>query len=155
MKSENPTVTFTQLSAQSPELCENVKGLICQGLLDYRMQNRQANKNLKTDEDYYQGVQMIQPTKVTKQRKVFIPQSVIEERKLTEKPKKTTLKDFQEEFGGAGVFNYPWNEHFILENDAWKYDIVPEIMDGKNIIDYVDPDIEEKLRLLEEEHAQM
>lgn len=49
------------------------------------------------------------------------------------------------------MFNYPWNEHFVLENDAWKYDIVPEIMDGKNIIDYVDPDIEIKLRKLEEE----
>ena len=48
----------------------------------------------------------------------------------------------QEEFGGAGVFNFPWNEHFMLENDEWKYDKVPEIMDGNNIIDYVDPDIE-------------
>lgn len=47
------------------------------------------------------------------------------------------------------MFNYPWNEHFILENPEWKYDIVPEIMDGKNIIDYVDPDIEQKIKLLE------
>ncbi len=58
------------------------------------------------------------------------------------KEKKKTLKDMQEEFGGAGVFNFPWNEHFMLENDEWKYDKVPEIMDGNNIIDYVDPDIE-------------
>ena len=40
------------------------------------------------------------------------------------------------------MFNFPWNEHFMLENDEWKYDKVPEIMDGNNIIDYVDPDIE-------------
>lgn len=43
----------------------------------------------------------------------------------------------------------------MLEDNAWKYDIVPEIMDGKNIIDFVDPEIEIKLRKLEEEHAQM
>ena len=53
------------------------------------------------------------------------------------------------------MFNYPWNEHFVLENEAWKYDIVPEIMDGKNIIDFVDPEIEEKLRKLELEHEKM
>jgi len=33
----------------------------------------------------------------------------------------------------------------MLERDEWKYDIVPEIMDGKNIADYVDADILEKL----------
>lgn len=39
----------------------------------------------------------------------------------------------------------------MLENPDWKYDIVPEIMDGKNIADFVDPDILEKLTKLEEE----
>jgi nucleolar GTP-binding protein len=47
--------------------------------------------------------------------------------------------------GGAGVFNFPLQEHFMLENSEWNYDIVPEIMDGKNIADYVDADIMEKL----------
>lgn len=49
------------------------------------------------------------------------------------------------------MFNFPWNEHFMLENNEWKYDIVPEIMDGKNIIDYVDPEIERKILELEKE----
>jgi len=53
--------------------------------------------------------------------------------------------------GGPGVFYFPVNEHFMLENQEWKYDAVPEIMDGKNIFDYVDPDIEAKLAALEEE----
>lgn len=51
--------------------------------------------------------------------------------------------------GGPGVFFFPTQEHFQLENQAWKYDNVPEIMDGKNIFDYVDPDIERKIQLLE------
>jgi len=33
----------------------------------------------------------------------------------------------------------------MLEKVEWKYDIVPEIIDGKNIADYVDADILEKL----------
>jgi nucleolar GTP-binding protein len=61
------------------------------------------------------------------------------------------LKDLQEQYGGAGVFAFPLQEHFILENDEWKYDKVPEVIDGKNIWDYVDPDIERKLLELERE----
>lgn len=29
----------------------------------------------------------------------------------------------------------------MLENEEWKYDMIPEIMDGKNIADFVDKDI--------------
>jgi nucleolar GTP-binding protein len=38
-----------------------------------------------------------------------------------------------------------------LENPEWKYDAIPEIINGKNIFDYVDPEIEKKIMLLEEE----
>jgi hypothetical protein len=42
-------------------------------------------------------------------------------------------------------------ENYILANDDWKNDIIPEIMDGKNIADFIDPDIAEKLEALERE----
>merc|ERR1712194_541244 len=57
----------------------------------------------------------------------------------------------QEEHGGAGVFEFPLQEHHNLDNPNWKYDAVPEFLDGKNIADYIDPEIEEKLKKLEEE----
>jgi nucleolar GTP-binding protein len=68
--------------------------------------------------------------------------------------KRKTLKDVQEEMGGAGVFNFPNQEHFLLENPDWKYDKVPEIWNGMNIADYVDPDIEQKLAILEKEEEE-
>lgn len=43
----------------------------------------------------------------------------------------------------------------MLEKQEWKYDIRPEFMDGKNIADYVDADILEKLEQLEKEEEQM
>lgn len=43
----------------------------------------------------------------------------------------------------------------MLENNDWKYDVVPEIMDGKNIMDFVDPEIERKILELEKEQEQM
>jgi nucleolar GTP-binding protein len=38
-----------------------------------------------------------------------------------------------------------------LDNPEWKNDVWPEFMDGKNVFDYVDPDILQKLERLEQE----
>jgi nucleolar GTP-binding protein len=53
--------------------------------------------------------------------------------------------------GGAGVYYYPHQDHFDLENDEWKWDVVPEIIDGKNVADYYDPEILARLVELEKE----
>lgn len=58
--------------------------------------------------------------------------------------KKKTIKDIQDENGGAGVFNIPLQEHYVIPED-WKYDLVPEMYNGKNIADFVDADIWNKL----------
>lgn len=42
-------------------------------------------------------------------------------------------------------------EHYILADDSWKYDVIPEIYNGKNIADFIDPDIEARLEALERE----
>lgn len=57
----------------------------------------------------------------------------------------------QEEQGGAGVYSADMRKKWQLEDDSWKYDIMPEIMDGRNIADFVDPDIEAQLAQLEKE----
>ncbi len=44
---------------------------------------------------------------------------------------------------------------YILENPVWKDDIIPEIMDGKNVADFIDPDIQEKLDALEREEEKL
>jgi len=43
----------------------------------------------------------------------------------------------------------------MLANDEWKYDTIPEIMDGKNIADFVDVDIEARLQELEREEEEL
>jgi nucleolar GTP-binding protein len=43
----------------------------------------------------------------------------------------------------------------MLANDEWKYDEIPEIMDGKNIADFVDPDILQRLEALEREEEML
>ena len=48
------------------------------------------------------------------------------------------------------MFNFPLQEQYILPEE-WKYDEIPEIYNGKNIADFVDPEIWEKLAQLERE----
>lgn len=57
----------------------------------------------------------------------------------------------------GGVFNYhgkDLTQDYKLKKDEWKTDIVPEIMDGKNIADFFDPDIQRRLEALELEETQ-
>ena len=68
--------------------------------------------------------------------------------------KRRTARDAQEEQGGAGVYSMPLQTHWQLKTPEWVNDIIPEIMDGKNILDFVDPDIEARLAELEEEEEQ-
>ncbi|EZG43717.1 nucleolar GTP-binding protein 1 [Gregarina niphandrodes] len=64
-------------------------------------------------------------------------------------------KDLMEVEGGAGVYNADTRKHWQLEDESWKYDEVPEILNGKNVADFVDPEIDAKLRALEEEEAEL
>lgn len=41
----------------------------------------------------------------------------------------------------------------ILANEEWKEDDIPEIMDGHNVTDFIDPDILQRLEELEREEG--
>jgi nucleolar GTP-binding protein len=66
-----------------------------------------------------------------------------------------TARDIMWERGGPGVYSVDLREHYRLHNQEWAQDIIPEIMDGKNIADFVDPDIERRLEELEREEEQI
>lgn len=136
-----------------------VKAKACDILLDYRLQQKSdqlagGNAVLKNEEDYLRGpyVAQVKVRRDTKNRQSFLPENYVQKE---QREKITTLKDLQEKHGGAGVFSFPLQEHFILDKSEWKYDFVPEIMDGKNIADFVDPEILQKLEQLEKEEEMM
>ncbi|KAL7561223.1 hypothetical protein ACA910_004145 [Epithemia clementina (nom. ined.)] len=66
-----------------------------------------------------------------------------------------STRDLMWENGGPGVWAPDYREQYDLENDEWKFDAIPEIFDGKNIADYVDPDILKRLEALEQEEEQI
>ena len=73
---------------------------------------------------------------------------------LASQPVRKTERDLMWENGGPGVYSMDYRKNYLLKNEDYKFDIIPEIMDGKNIADWVDPDIEAKLAALEEEEEQ-
>jgi len=66
-----------------------------------------------------------------------------------------TARDLMWENGGPGVWAPDYREQYDLKDEEWRFDAIPEIIDGKNISDYVDPDIEKKLAELEMEEEQL
>ena len=90
-------------------------------------------------------------------REAFIPEAVKQLKKYDkEDPERRKLaRDIEEEEGGAGVYNVDLKDKYLLENPEWKHDKIPEVLDGKNVYDFIDPDIEEKLAALEEEEEKL
>lgn len=68
---------------------------------------------------------------------------------------KKTARDIMWEYGGPGVWAPDYREQYDLKEDEWRFDAIPQILDGKNIADFVDPDIEAKLAALEQEEEQL
>lgn len=90
-------------------------------------------------------------------REPYIPEAALNKMKYDkDDPNRPKLaRDIEEENGGPGVYNINLKDQYLLENDEWKYDKVPEVYLGKNVADYIDPDIEAKLAALEEEEARL
>jgi nucleolar GTP-binding protein len=61
--------------------------------------------------------------------------------------------DLEREAGGAGVYSADWTKTWQLKQEEWNRDAIPEILDGKNVADFVDTDIVARLERLEAEEA--
>lgn len=138
------------MSNQSGDGIADVRARACDILLDHRL--TQKAKDPKKAEAIMSKLHIAQPKKRdNKVRDIAIPDTV------TSGLKKTgpTIKELQEEYGGAGKFYIPDEEHFILENEDWRYDKWPEFFNGKNVADFYDADIVAKLDALEAEEEKM
>ena len=139
----------------------NVKAACCDKLLSFRVDQKLRGKRATAAlSRVYVAMPKPRPgaAGASSSRAPCIPAGVKELRAARESgalPKRRTERDEQEEHGGAGVYRADICEPYRLAVAAWKHDIVPEILDGKNVFDFVDPDIEQRLAELEaEEDAQ-
>ena len=147
----------------------DVKRSACERLLEKRIEKKLKSKKVG---GVMNRLTVAMPkSRDAKPRPVNIPASVLRAREAKKKkaegnnggdgdaemeePKRKTERDLMWENGGPGVYSADYKKLYLLKNDEHKYDVIPEIMDGKNIADFVDPDIMQKLKMLEEEEEQL
>ncbi|CAH0048818.1 unnamed protein product [Clonostachys solani] len=155
-------VEMLQLSCNTQEGVQEVKNAACERLIAERVnQKLKAGTNNSGEvggrlADVMSRIHVATPMG-GQSLESFIPE-VVKNRKKYDKndPERRKLaKDAEEENGGAGVYNVDMRADWMLENPDWKYDAIPEIFDGKNVYDFIDPDIEAKLAALEEEEERL
>ncbi|CAI0399433.1 unnamed protein product [Linum tenue] len=151
MKSAALDVLLT-MSTITDEGVMAVKNAACQRLLDQRSERKMKSKKMPTVLNRFH-VAMPKP-RDQKERPVCIPQAVLEARaeEAAHEDRKTE-KDIENENGGAGVYSASLRKHYILADDDWKLDILPEFLDGHNVYDFIDPDILQRVEELEREET--
>jgi len=147
---EDAGAIMMKMSNHSEEGVCDVKQLACDKLLEHRVDSKVKGKKLN---DIVNRLTVTMPTpRDSKIRGSCIPKTVLEQSSMPQ-IKRKTQKEIQNEKGGAGVYYMPFEEHYtnMLKKEEWKTDAIPEIWNGKNISDFVDPDIMKRLEELEQE----
>mmetsp|Transcript_77538 Transcript_77538/g.146305 ORF Transcript_77538/g.146305 Transcript_77538/m.146305 type:complete len:643 (-) Transcript_77538:48-1976(-) len=153
---EGPAVEFFSTSCATRDGVDSARAKACDLLLDLRVEQKVKQGKAENMRSRLHITSVTPPAN----RPPCIPASVQRERSGngpdsmavdTEKTKEKTEKERMEELGGAGVYSVDLWKRSILEDPSWKYDVIPEIMDGQNVVDFVDPDIDKKLAELERE----
>ncbi|EON96611.1 putative nucleolar gtp-binding protein 1 protein [Phaeoacremonium minimum UCRPA7] len=155
-------VEMLQLSCNTQEGVQTVKNAACEKLIQERVAAKLKAGTTSSGAvggrlaDVMTRIHVAQPMNGTV-RETFIPEGVKNVRKYdkSDPERRTLARDIEEMNGGAGVFNVDLRADWLLENPDWKHDKIPEVFDGKNVYDYIDPDIDAKLAALEEEEERL
>lgn len=155
-------VEMLQLSCNTQEGVQEVKNAACERLIAERV-----NQKLKAGSsnsgaiggrlaDVMARIHVAQPMG-GQSLETFIPEGAKDRKRYDkEDPERRKLaRDVEAENGGAGVYNVDMNADYLLANPEWKHDKVPELFNGQNVFDFIDPDIEAKLAALEEEEERL
>ena len=131
----------------------------CDKLLEARVDAKLSAGRIKDDVMSRITVAVPKPRDSTK-REAFIPDSVrmamdADSMAMDGGSGRITEKQLMINNGGAGVYVCDYRKYYLLEEDEWRFDQVPEFMDGKNVMDFFDADIEDRLRRLDEEEAEL
>jgi nucleolar GTP-binding protein len=150
-----------------------VKMAACDKLLESRVDSRIAGKKI---DGVMNRLQVFYPKpRDHVKREAYVPDSVLNDKSSVPQRSRVgyapTVNDDDDdvdmhdtpklarelmwENGGPGVWAPDYRDIYDLKDDSWKYDAIPEIIDGKNIADFVDPDILRKLEELEREEEQI
>lgn len=142
-------VEIHSLSCATEEGVMDLRNKACDKLLTARLD--QKMKATARVQGLLNRINVARPTpRDDKVRAPFVPDNA-----RTEADDRKLSRHIEEENGGAGVYQPDYHDAYLLENDEWKNDIIPEILNGKNVYDFIDPEIGAKLSALEEEEERL
>lgn len=132
-----PMVEVSSLQEINVDLAKNTA---CEYLLNHRVEMKLQEKRLEE----FRALLDIKKPQVDPEYKRVAQTDEFGSRTVTQKQLRQQAED-----EGRKFFSDLNKEYFV--RPEWKYDSIPEILNGKNIADFVDIDIEAKLQKLEEE----
>ncbi|KAJ2687363.1 Nucleolar GTP-binding protein 1 [Coemansia spiralis] len=152
-------VEMSQLSSYLDTGVIETRNLACDKLLLQRVEMKLKGNKVNS---VLNKLNVAQPgRRDTVERPACIPTAVLERRSrqdaaMADGDDRPMLeRDLEATNGGAGVYNIDLKKRYLLASDEWRHDVIPEIMNGKNVADFIDPDIEEKLAELEREEERL
>lgn len=151
-----PGVDVMHASCYEEDNVMQVRNQACEKLLTARIE--QKLKGLARVANVLNKIHVARPqARDDTARPAFIPDSVASAAKYDkEDPNRRVLaRDVELQNGGAGVFNINLKDFYMLDDDEWKNDTMPEVLDGKNVYDFLDADIAAKLQALEDEEDRL
>lgn len=156
-------VEMLQASCNTQEGVQSVKNAACERLIAERVATKlkagQSSSGAVGSrlQEVMARIHVARPMEGSAPLETFVPEAVKSAKKYDKNdPERRKLaRDIEDENGGAGVYSVDLRAEWDLKDPAWKYDKIPEVVNGKNVFDYVDPDIDAKLAALEEEEERL
>ncbi|XP_030752261.1 nucleolar GTP-binding protein 1 [Sitophilus oryzae] len=145
---EDSELQIMEMSTVTEEGVMEVKIEACEKLLSFRVDQKMRTKKV---DGILNRLHVAMPKpRDNKERPPCIPESVlVKMQQQQEKKKRKLARDIELEEGDDFVVNLAKEYTDIPEDE--RYDIIPEIWEGHNVADYIDPDIFDKLEELEKE----
>ncbi|RXK39585.1 nucleolar GTP-binding protein [Tremella mesenterica] len=149
------SVTVVETSTYTEEGVIDVRNKACDILLAHRVEQKMRGTRI---DHVANKIHIAMPQKRDDvERTPFIPDSAKNRVKYdkTDPDRRRLERDEEQEIENMRIFTQDLKKNYLLADDSWKYDVVPEIWQGKNVADFIDPDIEAKLDALEREEERL
>jgi len=167
LQAESPPVGVMETSNLTEAGIMEVRNAVCDQLLEQRVETKLRSRGAQQLADKLYVAQPV--VRDAKSRPANIPESVrlrLEKRRARKAAGPTDADDedamdedkpaarrlerhVAEELGDDYVTDL--RKNWDLANDDWKYDVIPEIWEGHNVLDFFDTEIEARLNALDAE----
>ncbi|CAN8102190.1 unnamed protein product [Discula destructiva] len=156
-------VELLQASCNTQEGVQAVKNAACEKLIAERVASKlkagQSSSGAVGSrlQEVMTRIHVARPMDGSTPLETFIPEGIKNMKKYekSDPERRKLARDLEGENGGAGVFNVDLRADWDLTNPEWKYDKIPEVVNGKNVFDFIDPEIDAKMAALEEEEERL